>query len=57
VSIDLKMQIDRTVSAKIEVRRDSIPYGEPLDTRHRIWVFGRDKIRFDELMKDKQSAA
>jgi hypothetical protein len=57
VSIDLKMQIDRTVSAKIEVRRDSIPYGEPLDTRHRIWVFGRDKIRFDELMKDKQSVA
>jgi hypothetical protein len=44
-------------SATIKFHRDAIPYGGPLDKRHRIFVFGRDKIRFDELMHGKQSVA
>jgi hypothetical protein len=37
-------------SAGIKVHRDAIPYGGPSDMRYRIFVFGRDKIRAEELI-------
>jgi hypothetical protein len=42
---------ERLVSAGIGVHRDAIPYSSSSDMRYRIFVFGRDKIRAQEIIE------
>jgi hypothetical protein len=41
---------ERLVAAGIVVHCDSIPFGSVTDMRHRVIVFGRDKIRAEEMI-------
>lgn len=45
------MLLERLVSAGIIVHRDAIPYSSSTDMRYRVFVFGRDKIRAQEMIK------
>jgi hypothetical protein len=41
---------DRLVSSGIAVHRDAVPYSHRTDIRHRVFVFGRDKLRAQEMI-------
>lgn len=41
---------ERFATAGIAVHRDAIPYSSTTDMRYRIFVFGRDKIRAQEII-------
>jgi hypothetical protein len=41
---------EQLVSAGMNVHRDVIPYGSSTDLRYRVFVFGRDKIRAQEMI-------
>jgi len=41
---------ERLVSAGITVHRDVIPYSNSTDLRYRVFVFGRDKIRAQDVI-------
>jgi len=42
---------ERLGSTSITVHRDAIPYGSSTDMRYRVFVFGRDKLRAEEIIK------
>lgn len=42
---------ERLASAGIIVHRDAIPYSSTSDMRYRLFVFGRDKIRAQEMIE------
>ena len=42
---------DKLTVAGITVHRDTIVHGGPADLRHRVFVFGRDKLRASELLR------
>ena len=44
---------ERFDSAGITVHRDAIPYTSTTDMRYRVFVFGRDKIRAQEIIDDE----
>ena len=41
---------ERLVSAGIAVHRDEIPYSSKTGMRYRVFVFGRDKLRVQEII-------
>ncbi len=41
---------ERLVSAGISVHRDAIPYSSTTGMRYRVFVFGRDKLRAQEII-------
>lgn len=42
--------VKRLALAGIQVHRDVIPYSSSIDMRYRVFVFGRDKIRAQEMI-------
>lgn len=49
--VEADLLAERLVSRGIVVHRDAIPYSSSTDMRYRIFVFVRDKIRADEIIK------
>lgn len=43
----------RLISAGIKVHRDAISYSSSTDMRYRVFVFGRDKLRAQELLRQE----
>ena len=41
---------EQLISTGITLHRDAIPYSSSVDLRYRVFVFGRDKIRAQEII-------
>jgi hypothetical protein len=48
---------ERLTSLGIGIHRDAIPYSSSTDLRYKVFVFGRDKIRAQEIIDRETSSA